>query len=58
MDDLNNFLEAVGAMAEMSAAYYSALITTGLDDETAATITAKLMAEIIRPDAKQKGGAQ
>lgn len=48
MDDLNNFIQSVGAMAEMTAIFYNALLKAGLSEYVAVTLTAKMLGEVIK----------
>ena len=48
MDDLSKFIQSVGAMAEMTAIFYNALLEAGLSEDVAVTLTAKLIGEMIR----------
>lgn len=48
MDDLNNFIQSVGAMAEMTAIFYNALLKAGLSEDVAVTLTAKMLGEVIK----------
>ena len=48
MDDLNNFIQSVGAMAEMTAIFYNALLDAGLSEDVAVTLTAKMLGEVIK----------
>lgn len=48
MDDLSKFIQSVGAMAEMTAIFYNALLEAGLSEDVAVTLTAKMIGEMIR----------
>ena len=48
MDDLNNFIQSVGVMAEMTAIFYNALLKAGLSEDVAVTLTAKMLGEVIK----------
>lgn len=48
MDDLNNFIQSFGAMAEMTAIFYNALLKAGLSEDVAVTLTAKMLGEVIK----------
>lgn len=48
MDDLSKFIQSVGAMAEMIAIFYNALLEAGLSEDVAVTLTAKMIGEMIR----------
>ena len=59
MDDLNNFIQSIGVMAEMTAIFYNALLEAGLSEDVAVTLTAKMIGEIIKADgSKQKEDEQ
>ena len=59
MEDLSNFIQSVGAMAEMTAIFYNALLDAGLSEDVAVTLTAKLIGEIIKfGESKQKEDEQ
>ena len=59
MEDLSNFIQSVGAMAEMTAIFYNALLDAGLSEDVAVTLTAKLIGEIIKfGENKQKEAGQ
>lgn len=47
MDDLSKFIQSVGAMAEMTAIFYNALLEAGLSEDVAVTLTAKMIGEMI-----------
>lgn len=48
MDDLSNFIQAIGAMAEMTAIFYNSLLKAGLPDDVVVTLTAKMLGEVIK----------
>ena len=48
MDDLSKVIQSVGAMAEMTAIFYNALLEAGLSEDVAVTLTAKMIGEMIR----------
>ena len=48
MEDLSNFIQSVGAMAEMTAIFYNALLDAGLSEDVAVTLTAKMLGEVIK----------
>ena len=48
MDDLNSFIQAIGAMAEMTAIFYNSLLKAGLPDDVVVTLTAKMLGEVIK----------
>lgn len=48
MDDVSNFIQAIGAMAEMTAIFYATLLKAGLPDDVVVTLTAKMISEIIK----------
>lgn len=48
MDDLNNFIQAIGAMAEMTAIFYTTLLKAGLPDDAVVTLTAKMLGAVIK----------
>ena len=48
MEDLNNFIQSVGAMAEMTAIFYTTLLKAGLPDDVVVTLTAKMLGEVIK----------
>ena len=54
MDDLNNFVQSVGAMAEMTAIFYNALLDAGLSKDVAVTLTAKMIGEVLRSNGNTK----
>lgn len=54
MDDLSNFIQSVGTMAEMTAIFYNALLDAGLSEDVAVTLTAKMIGEVIRPNGSTK----
>ena len=54
MDDLNNFVQSVGAMAEMTAIFYNALLDAGLSEDVAVTLTAKMISEGIKSNGSTK----
>ena len=54
MDDLNNFVQSVGAMAEMTAIFYNALLNAGLSEDVAVTLTAKMISAVIRSNGNTK----
>ena len=54
MDDLNNFVQSVGAMAEMTAIFYNALLNAGLSEDVAVTLTAKMISAVIRSNGSTK----
>lgn len=59
MGDLSNFIQSVGAMAEMTAIFYNALLDAGLSEDVAVALTAKLIGEIIKfGENKQKEAGQ
>ena len=59
MDDLRNFIQSVGVMAEMTAIFYNAVLDAGLSEDIAVTLTAKLIGEIIKfGESKQKEDKQ
>lgn len=59
MDDLNNFIQSIGVMAEMTAIFYNALLEAGLSEDVAVTLTAKMIGEIIKAGgSKQKEDEQ
>lgn len=59
MDDLNSFIQAIGAMAEMTAIFYAALLKAGLPDDVVVTLTAKMLGEVIKAGgSKQKEDEQ
>ena len=59
MDDLSNFVQSVGALAEMTAIYYNALLETGLSENVAVTLPAKMIGAIINAGgSKQKEDEQ
>ena len=47
MEDLSNFIQSVGAMAEMTAIFYNSLLKAGLPDDVVVTLTAKMLGEVI-----------
>ncbi len=59
MDDLNNFIQSIGVMAEMTAIFYNALLEAGLSEDVAVTLTARMIGEIIKAGgSKQKEDEQ
>lgn len=48
MDDLSSFIQAIGAMAEMTAIFYNSLLKAGLPDDVVVTLTAKMLGEVIK----------
>lgn len=48
MDDFSKMMDAIGVLSEISAIYYNSLVKTGLPEEHAITLTAKVMGEILR----------
>lgn len=59
MDDLNNFIQSIGVMAEMTAIFYNALLEAGLSEDVAVTLTAKMIGEVINAGgSKQKEDEQ
>ena len=48
MDDLNSLLQSIGVMAEITAIFYNALLETGLSEDVAVTLTAKMLGEVIK----------
>lgn len=59
MDDLNNFIQSIGVMAEMTAIFYNALLEAGLSEDVAVTLTARMIGEVINAGgSKQKEDEQ
>ena len=54
MEDLSNFIQSVGVMAEMTAIFYNALLDAGLSEDVAVTLTAKTISEAIRSNGSTK----
>ena len=54
MEDLNNFIQSVGAMAEMTAIFYNALLDAGLSEDVAVTLTAKMISAVLRSNGSTK----
>lgn len=54
MEDLSNFIQSVGAMAEMTAIFYNALLDAGLSEDVAVTLTAKMIGEVLRSNGSTK----
>ena len=52
MDNLSNFIQSVGVMAEMIAIFYNALVDAGLSEDVAVTLTAKMIGEAIRSNGR------
>ena len=48
MGDLNSLLQSIGVMAEITAIFYNALLETGLSEDVAVTLTAKMLGEVIK----------
>ena len=48
MDDVSKFIQAIGAMAEMTAIFYNTLLKAGLPDDVVVTLTAKMLGEVIK----------
>ena len=48
MDDVSKFIQAIGAMAEMTSIFYTTLLKAGLPDDVAVTLTAKMLGEVIK----------
>ena len=48
MEDLSNFIQSVGAMAEMTAIFYTTLLKSGLPDDVVVALTAKMLGEVIK----------
>lgn len=48
MDDLSSFIQAIGAMAEMTSIFYTTLLKAGLSEDVAVTLTAKMLGEVIK----------
>ncbi len=58
MDDLSKFIQSVGAMAELTAIFYKALVEAGLSEDVAVTLTAKMIGEVIRSGSKPQEDEQ
>lgn len=59
MDDVSNFIQAIDAMAEMTAIFYTTLLKAGLPDDVVVTLTAKMLDEVIKVGgSKQKEDEQ
>lgn len=59
MDDVSNFIQAIGAMAEMTAIFYTTLLKSGLPDDVVVTLTAKMLGDVIKAGgSKQKEDEQ
>lgn len=54
MDDLNNFIQSIGVMAEMTAIFYNALLKAGLSEDVAVTLTAKMLGEVIKAGGREQ----
>ena len=54
MEDLSNLIQSVGALAEMTAIFYNALLDAGLSEDVAVTLTAKMLGQVIRPNGNTK----
>lgn len=54
MDNLSNFIQSVGVMAEMTAIFYNALVDAGLSEDIAVTLTAKMIGEVLRSNGSTK----
>ena len=54
MNDLNNLLQSIGVMAEITAIFYNALLETGLSEDVAVTLTTKMIGEIIKAGGSTK----
>lgn len=54
MDDLSNFIQAIGAMAEMTAIFYNSLLKAGLPDDVVVTLTAKMLGEVIKAGGREQ----
>lgn len=54
MDDLNSLLQSIGVMAEITAIFYNALLETGLSEDVAVALTAKMIGEIIKAGGSTK----
>ena len=48
MDDVSKFIQAIGAMAEMTSIFYNSLLKAGLPDDVVVTLTAKMLGEVIK----------
>ena len=48
MDDVSKLIQAIGAMAEMAAIFYTTLLKAGLPDDVVVTLTAKMLGEVIK----------
>ena len=48
MDDVSKLIQAIGAMAEMTAIFYNSLLKAGLPDDVVVTLTAKMLGEVIK----------
>ena len=48
MDDVSKLIQAIGAMAEMTAIFYTTLLKAGLPADVVVTLTAKMLGEVIK----------
>ena len=45
MDDFTKFIQALGAMGEMTAIFYNTLLRAGLSEDVAVTLSAKMIGD-------------
>ena len=48
MDAVSKLIQAIGAMADMTAIFYPTLLKAGLPDDVVVTLTAKMLGEVIK----------
>ena len=48
MDDFTKFIQALGAMGEMTAIFYNTLLRAGLSEDVAVTLSAKMVGECMQ----------
>lgn len=46
MKNIEEFMNSLGGLAEMTAVFYQALVHTGLSEDVAITLTAKMIREV------------
>lgn len=54
MDKFKEFLNSIGVLAEISAIFYKALVTSGLSEDVAITLTIKMIHEIAQITLEKK----
>ena len=48
MDDFTKFIQALGVMGEMTAIFYNTLLSAGLSEDVAVTLSAKMVGEFMQ----------